>query len=93
VKKRSKARNEISTKLGNFLLYFKKNWMNNYEIKLSTERTNNICESYHAKLWREINTFNPLMGIITKYFIEEEFLSRKLVSKISTGSSLVAEEI
>ena len=91
-KDQKKPKNEIKTKLGKFLFYFKKNWINNYEIKLSEERTNNICESYHAKLWREVNTFNPLMGIITKYFIEEEFLYKLLVSKVSTGSSLVAKK-
>ena len=92
IKRNQKMKSELS--LGKFLFYFKKNWMNNYEIKLSEERTNNICESYHAKLWREVNTFNPLMGIITKYFIEEEFLYRLLVSKVfEKGSSLVAQEV
>ena len=64
--------------------------MNDYTVKLTDERTNNVCESYHSTLWREINTCNPQISIIVKYFIEEEFLNRKLVSEISTGSNLAS---
>lgn len=64
------------SKMYKFLLYFKQQWMNNYEIQLSEERTNNICECYHSKLWREVNTYNPVMSVITRYFIEEEYLNR-----------------
>lgn len=43
---------DTNSKLCRFLLYFKNEWMNSYEVNLSSERTNNICESYHSKLWR-----------------------------------------
>lgn len=53
--KRDSPVTRVKSNMAKFLLYFKERWMNDYQIKLSEERTNNICESYHAKLWREIN--------------------------------------